>query len=263
MFVLGSTLSVADDGPNLLDDRFSLAIGSYVVDTDTEVRLDGRSGQGTRFDWEQTFGGGDANRLRLDGQWRFADRHKARFMVFTSSNTSSRRIGQNIDWGDETFPATANVKSEFGFGIYELAYEYAFLRRDKYEIAGSFGLHFTELELELSARASNSNGTLQADISEKGNVGAPLPVLGLRGQWALPWDLWLDVGAQYFALEIDNYDGSLSDLRATITWQPSRWLGIGIGYNRFSFDMDVDADRFSGSLDWTYAGPMLFYSATF
>lgn len=253
----------ADEAPNLLEDRLYLALGSYVVDSDTEVRLDGRTGQGTTIDWERTFGGGDVTRFRVDGQWRFADRHKARFMWFSSSRDASRTLEEDIDWGDETFPVNARVNGEFGFDVYELAYEYAFLRRENYEVSASIGLHYTSLELTLSARAAESGGTLNADISEKGSVGAPLPVIGLRGQWALPYDLWIDLGAQYFALSIDEYDGSLSDVRAMIVWQPRTWLGLGLGYNRFDVDVDVDKSRFEGSLDWTYQGPMLFYSASF
>jgi hypothetical protein len=251
------------EAPNLLDDRFYLALGSYIVDSDTEVRLDGRSGPGSSVDWERTFGGGDVTRFRVDGQWRFADRHKARFMWFSTSRDATRTLEEDIDWGDETFPLDARVNGEFSFDVYELAYEYALLRRETYEVSASIGLHYTSLELTMSARAQNSGGTLTADISETGSVGAPLPVIGLRGQWALPYDLWIDAGAQYFALSIDEYDGSLTDLRATVTWQPKTWLGIGLGYNRFNVDVDVDKSDFRGSLDWTYQGPMLFYSASF
>ncbi|MBP9592793.1 MAG: hypothetical protein KBE42_12010, partial [Steroidobacteraceae bacterium] len=134
---------------------------------------------------------------------------------------------------------------------------------ENYEVSGSFGLHYTELELTMSAKAESSGGTLTRDISQSGNIGAPLPVIGLRGQWALPYNLWIDAGAQYFQISIDEYDGNLTDLRATITWQPKTWLGIGLGYNQFSVDVDVEKDRFNGSLDWTYKGPMLFYSASF
>jgi hypothetical protein len=253
----------ADEAPNLLEDPFYLALGTYIVDSDTEARLDGRTGQGTSVDWERTFGGGDVTRFRVDGQWRFADRHKARFMWFSTSRDATRTLEEDIDWGDETFPVNARVNGEFGFDVYELTYEYAFLRRENYEVSASLGLHYTSLELTMSARAESSGGTLNADISEKGSVGAPLPVIGLRGQWSLPYDLWIDLGAQYFALSIDEYDGSLSDLRATVVWQPRTWLGIGLGYNRFAVDVDVDNDRFRGSLDWTYEGPMLFYSASF
>ena len=74
--------AVAEDAPNLLTIPFYLALGTYIVDSDTEVSLNGDSGQGTSVDWENTFGGGDVTRFRFDGQWRFADRHKARFMWF-------------------------------------------------------------------------------------------------------------------------------------------------------------------------------------
>jgi hypothetical protein len=58
----------AADSPNLLEQRFFVALGSYVVDTSTDVRLDGELDEGTRFDWEQSFGEGDVTRFRLDTQ---------------------------------------------------------------------------------------------------------------------------------------------------------------------------------------------------
>jgi len=90
-----------------------------------------------------------------------------------------------------------------------------------------------------------------------------LPVFGLRGLWQLPHNFYIDASAQYFALSIDEYDGSVTDYKVVVTWQPKPWLGIGLGYNQFGVDVDVDADNFNGSLDWTYRGPMLFYSAVF
>jgi hypothetical protein len=260
---LGPMAAGAEDAPNLLTNPFYVALGTYIVETDTDVTLNGSSGEGTRVDWENTFGSGEVTRFRLDGQWRFADRHKARFMWFDSSRDNSRTLEEEIDWGDETFPVSARTRAEFSFAVYELAYEYAFLRRDNYEVSASFGLHYTELELTLSAKAETSGGALEADITESGDVGAPLPVIGLRGLWALPYDLWIDAQAQYFALSIDEYDGSLTDLRLMLNWQPKTWLGIGIGYNQFSVDVDVEKNSFDGSLDWTYEGPMLFYSASF
>ena len=64
-------------------------------------------------------------------------------------------------------------------------------------------------------------------------------------------------------MSIDEYDGSLQDYRVAVVWQPGKWLGVGLGYNQFNVDVDVEKERFDGSLDWTYRGPMLFYSATF
>lgn len=261
--LLASPAALADESPNVLEDPWQLSLGTYIVDTDTEVSLNGNSQGGTNVDWENTFGGGEVTRFRIDGQWRFAERHKARFMWFSSSRSKSTTLEEDIDWGDETFPVNAKVDAEFNFDIYELAYEYSFLRRDTYELTGTFGLHYTELSLSLAAKASSSGGTLQGDIKEEGSVGAPLPVIGVRGLWQLPHHFWIDAQAQFFALSIDEYDGNLQDYKVMVNWQPKKWLGFGLGYNRFSVDVDVDSSSFNGSLDWTYSGPMFSYSAVF
>jgi len=256
-------VAAADESPDLLDDSWQLQLGSYSFNSDTEVQLNGDTQVGTAVDWETTFGDDDLMRLRIDGQWRFAERHKARFMWFNSSRTESTTLDRDIEWGGETFPADARVSGEFNFDIYELAYEYSFLRRDTYELNGSIGLHYTDLSWSLAARASSSGGALQADVKEEASVGAPLPVIGVRGLWQLPHQFWIDAHAQFFALSIDEYDGNLQDYKVTVLWQPRQWLGFGLGYNQFSVDVDVDADKFNGSLDWTYKGPMLTYSVVF
>jgi hypothetical protein len=261
--LMTAPVAMAGESPEVLNDPWQLSLGIFTLDTDTEVSLDGDTQAGTDVNWEDTFGSGDVTRFRVDGQWRFAERHKARFMWFSTSRSESETIQDEIVWGDETFPVNAKVDGEFDFDVYQLAYEYAFLRRDTYELNASIGLHYTELSLSLAAKAASSGGTLTADIKEDASVGAPLPVIGLRGLWQLPYHFWIDAQAQFFALSIDEYDGNLQDYKIMATWQPKKWLGIGLGYNRFTVDVDVDADRFNGSLDWTYEGPMLSYSAVF
>ena len=263
LVLFGTGAAMAADEPQPLDDTFALSLASFVLSSDTKVRVDGASSAGTEFDWEDTFGIGDATRFRVDGQWRFAERHKLRFLWFKNSNTRSKKFEQDIEWNGVVYPVNAKVKGEFDFDVYELAYEYSFLRRDTYEINGSIGLHYTDLGLALSAKAEISGGALEGDLKESASVGAPLPVIGLRGMWVLPHDFVIDATAQFFALSIDQYDGHLTDYKVTLTWQPKKWLGIGVGYNQFGVDVDVDDGDFKGSLDWTYRGPMLFYSATF
>jgi len=263
LLLLWTGATVAADKPQPLDDAFAVSLASFVLSSDTKVRLDGDTSAGTKFDWENTFGIGDATRFRVDGQWRFAERHKLRFLWFKNSNTRSKKFEQDIEWNGVVYPVSAKVKGEFDFDVYELAYEYSFLRRDTYEINGSIGLHYTDLGLALTAKAEASGGALEADLKESASVGAPLPVIGLRGMWVLPHDFVVDATAQFFALSIDQYDGHLTDYKIALTWQPKKWLGIGVGYNQFGVDVDVDEGDFKGTLDWTYRGPMLFYSATF
>jgi hypothetical protein len=260
---LSASPLAADAAPNLLVDPFQLSLGTFILDFDPTVRLDGEAETGTPVDWKRTFGGGDLSRFRIDGSWRFRDRHKLRAGWFNYSRTRSAVIDQEISWGDEVFPVDAEVQSQFDFDVYQLGYEYALRRRDSHELAASIGLHVTDLSASLSTRGSIEDGAAGEASAETGSATAPLPVIGLNGLWALPNDLWLNATAQYFYLSTGDYRGRIQDYRVTLTWQPHKWLGVGIGYDYFWLDVDADRPRFTGTLDWTYRGPMLFYSASF
>jgi hypothetical protein len=260
---LSASPLAADAAPNLLVDPFQVSFGTFILDFDPTVRLDGEAGTGTPVDWERAFGGGDLSRFRIDGSWRFRDRHKLRAGWFNYSRSRSAVIDQEISWGDSVFPVDAEVQSQFDFDVYQLGYEYALRRRDSHELATSIGLHVTDLSASLSARGSVGDSGPGKAGAETGSATAPLPVIGLNGLWTLPHDLWLNATAQYFYLKTGDYKGRIQDYRVTLTWQPQKWLGVGIGYDYFGLDVDVDRPRFTGTLDWTYRGPMLFYSASF
>ena len=265
VLLLGSPAAFADETPNLLTDSFQVALGTFIITSEPTIQLKGDTGNGDRVDFDEALGGGDSQRIRLDSFWRFGDsgRHKVKAIAFDMSRDNSRTFDRDIEWGGDVYPVGAEVDAEFSFTVIEVAYEYSFMRRDNFELDASIGLHYTDLSSSLKATAEASGGTLTGDISNSASVAAPLPVIGLRGIWDLSHNFWLDATAQFFALSIDQYDGNLQDYRVLVTWQPKKWLGIGLGYNRFSIDVDIDASNFDGSLDWTYSGPMLFYSASF
>ena len=258
VLLLAAPAALAEGEANLLDDRFEIALGTFGIDSQPTIELNGSAGS-ARVDFDKEIGGGDSFRARVDAQWRFAERHKVQFAAFGLNRSKERRIEQEIDWGDVTYPVDADVKFESDFYVIEGVYDYSFVQRDTWELGASIGLHWTHLEASLKASGTSSSGSL----SESASVDAPLPVIGLRGLWSLSHDFWFAGSAQFFALSINEYDGNLQDYRAFVTWQPRKWLGVGVGYERFKVDVDVDKSDFNGSLDWTYDGPMIFYNASF
>jgi hypothetical protein len=257
--LLSSPAVLAEDAPNLLTDTWQASIGTFGISSEPSVELRGESGGGSKVDFNEAIGGGDAYRFRLDGQWRWADRHKVRFSAFDLSRSKTRTIDEEIEWGDQVYPVNAKVDFEHDFYVIEAVYDYSFLRRENYEIAASAGLHWTGFSASLKVKATDTTAQRKEDAS----VDMPLPVFGLRGVWSLTHNFWLEAAAQYFALSIDEYDGNLQDYRIFVTWQPHKWVGFGLGYNAFKVDVDVDADNFNGSLDWNYDGPMAFYNVSF
>jgi hypothetical protein len=255
-------MSGSSKGPNLLEDAFQVSLGTYIVSADTTIRLDATNEDtGTTVDWDRVVGGGDASRFRLDGAWRFGDRHKLRAMWFDFSRSRTETLDREIEWGDEVFPVSAEATAKTRFSIYEVAYEYAFLKRETLELTGTAGIHWTQYKAELSATLNGASGTREASDSAK--LNAPLPVVGVRGLWRIHRNFWLDGAVQYFALQYDVYDGSILDTRIGVLWQPSKWVGIGLGYNRFDVDVDLDDNDFQGKFEWVYDGPQLFYNVSF
>jgi hypothetical protein len=263
--LLASPAAMAAEEANLLTDPFSFSLGTFIVQTDPTVQLNGDTSTGDKVDFNKAIGGADVTRIRLDGAWRFGDtdKHRLKGFVFDASRSRSETIDRDIEWGGNTYPVNAKVDFNFSFTIVELAYEYEFLKRDNYEIGASVGLHYTQFSAALKAKAAQSGGTLEGDLKNEGSVDLPLPVFGLQGTWQLPHNFWANLSGQFFSLTINEYSGDIQDYRATLIWQPSRWVGLGIGYDYFKVNVDVDKTDFKGSLDWKYDGPMIFYNVTF
>jgi hypothetical protein len=207
----------AQEGPDLLTDPFRVSLGGFILDSDVTVRLDGDTGLGTPVDWDDTFGGGDSTRFRLEGHWRFGERHALRGLYFTNDWDRSRTAENEIESQGEVCPVGARVKAEFSTDVYMLAYDYAFLKRDDYEVYAGIGLHYTSVSAGLSARISGEGGELDRSLKNEGSVDLPLPAIALGGLWRLPQDFWLSGSGQLFALEIDDYDGNLIDATLALT----------------------------------------------
>jgi len=247
-----------------IDQRFSVQLGAFLVDTDTSVRLDGTNNNfGTEVDFDDEFGLSDQTRFRVDGYWRFLDRHKLRFLYFDSRQSETRNISRTIDFGDTEFPVNAIVEASVQIQIIEVAYEYSFLRRENFELSGSLGLHNLSIEAGLSGTASSNAGQGGISESSEADGNGPLPVIGLRGIWALSDHFYFDLQAQFFAIQFENFDGSLEDYKVGFVWQPFRNAGIGIAYNGFRTTLDVEETRFNGRLRFEYAGPVAFFTLAF
>jgi hypothetical protein len=254
------------EGPDLLENPFMVSLGTYILNTDTDIRLDASNiDTGTEFNWESAFGGGDVSRFRLDGTWRFGDsgRHKLRGMWFDYTRTRTEAAEREIEWGEETFPVGLELTGEMKFSILEVAYEYAFLRRENLELTGTAGIHWTQFKTTLSATLETPEGGGTREASRSAKLDVPLPVIGGHALWRMGGDFWLDANVQIFSLSYDVYDGRVIDSRIGVLWQPKDWVGVGIGYNRFDVDIDVEKNSFRGSLEWIYDGPQIFYSVSF
>jgi hypothetical protein len=254
---------------HLLNDKWVIQAGTFILSSSISANLNGNANlEGRSIDFDHDFGSnGDVNVLRGGVLWRWKPRHHLKFEYFHNRITRTRTLDKDIAWGDYNFLAGGQVSFKDTFTVYELSYEYAFLRRPTYEVAAAAGIHFLDQKLNLSGNATvtQSDGTVQAATfqSSASHLPAPLPVIGMRGGWAFAPNWYLEGAAQVFKVKISAYDGSWWDLRGGVTWMYNRHVGISAGYEKFIVHVNVDKANFNGSANTSYQGLLANVTATF
>ncbi len=244
-------------------DAFKIQLGGFLLSsiktTFSLTDADGNGGQ--EVDFKKDLGGNSSlNVFRLDGEWRFADRHKILFTYYDLNQTASRVIDKEIEWGGEIYPINTTINTQFKTTIYKLDYGYNFFKSENrnHELNGLIGFHITSFKTAISEAARGS--------SEGVSVTAPLPVVGLEWKAKLTEKLTSKVSFEYFGVSLDNkYTGNLSDFQALLEYRLNGNWSLGGGYNRYTMRATVKGDggRLKLSTRHSYNGLMLFASTHF
>ncbi len=240
------------------DERFSISLGVFVTDRDTDTRLDatGTTDTGTDINFEKDLALDSSDTVfRLDGYFRFAEKHRIDFSVFDLSRDASTPINRDIQFGDTQFTIDTTVDTNADLSIYKAAYTYSFMQRDKGYLGATAGLYVADAKVTLSESTLGQSAV--------GDVTAPLPVIGLRGQYELA-DRWtFRASGEFFFIEYEDIDGSLVDLYAGVDYRVLDNLSVGLAFNSVTIDVDSANDDFLGALNWRYTGGLLFLKFDF
>lgn len=240
-----------------MDDRFSVSLGMFFTDRDSRMSLDGEvPNSGTDIDLEGDLGLDSSGTVfRMDGYFRFNERHRIDFSAFDLSRNGSKQIDEELVWDGEIYPIDVLIKSSFDMSIYKLAYTWSFMQRDNGYLGATAGLHIVDIGTSISAESIGQ--------SSRGGATAPLPVFGLRGQYDFSEKWSLRGSAEFFVFEYENYSGSLHDIYAGIDYQFSRHVAFGVGINIVGLNVGVAETNFDGDLKWRYGGGLLFLKFDF
>ena len=251
-----SYLAAPAAADSLDDDRFSLSLGVFITDRNTKARFDSSLGDGTDIDFEKDLGLNSSDSVfRVDGYVRFSERHRADFSVFDLSRKNSNQIEKEIQWGDTLYSIDTVVESDNGLSIYKAAYTYSFLNGEDGYLGATLGIYVADWKVSIEEETTG--------LAEVGDLTAPMPVIGLRGEYALS-DRWsFRASGEFFFVEYDNVDGSLVDIYAGFDYSIRDHLSLGIGFNRVTINVDSTKSSFGGALDWQYSGALAFLKFDF
>ncbi len=227
-------------------ERGSIVFGAFITNRDTTTRLDSDLGSGTNIDLESDLGlDTSLTVFRLGGDVWVGERHRFDAAVFDLSRSATRRIEETIEFGDEIFDIDTTVTSENDLSIYKFDYTYALFNRSRGYFGLTGGLYVASTKLSLS------EPTLGRAESE--SLTAPLPLIGIRGDYDVTDRVSLTFASQWFSIDTGDVSGSLRDVYIAGDYRISDRWSLGLAYNDLIMRVDADdGSGFRGSLDWGY-----------
>jgi hypothetical protein len=207
---------------------------------------------------------------RFDGYWRFADRHRIYFGYYNLDRSASKVLTKDIGpiqipslGVNDTILAGSNVNVDAKWEVFILGYDYSFYKTDTVEVAGLIGLNVAQLGTKLSGTLITSgHGTLTGETAGS-TITAPLPAIGLSGDWALD-DRWRIRGhAGAFKITINNVDAKVVDASVAGEYRVYGNIWGGLGYSLLNASAEKNDGSSDASLDWRTGGLQLYASMLF
>ena len=251
-FVLAGAVRVGAE-EDVLPDTFMLRLGGYhAANADTIMRLDANQlPVGTYIDFHDTLGGDTTTTVfRMDGLYRFNDKHGIGISWYALRFTGSTVLGQDIDWGGHPITAGVQVDSKLNFDVYKINYQYSVYHNDKVELGASVGLHIMRISAGITA-----NGKSQGDEA----VTAPLPEIGLFADYKFTPRFSAFYNYQWFFINYqDKVKGGLQDFLFGLEYRVIRNVALGVAYNRFAVNLKAQQDTTTLYLNTNWNGGMLY-----
>ncbi|MBW1818802.1 MAG: hypothetical protein JRJ60_16810 [Deltaproteobacteria bacterium] len=249
------------------EEKFQFYGGAFFPAFDTSLRVDNKTlGEGTDVNLEDDLNFDESETtFYVSGYWRFASRHRVGVGFFRFSRDAGATLNEQIQIGDEIFPVGAGINSEFDFNIIPVNYAYSFMKREKFELAGTVGLHWFNMTFKVKGNASLGTEDLDAEVKAKAD--APLPLLGLKFDYFFTprWTAGVLAEAFYLSASSDtfSFSGSLFNFRLSTEYWIWNNVGVGGAINYFNLNVDVKDDEWRGEFDYNYWGPQIYMVVRF
>ena len=242
----------AEEGYGPGQDKWKFALGGYFPSVDTKVKIDGTE-IGDNLDLEGLGLSSDESLWRLDGYWRFAQKHRLAFGYYGFDRDGSIGISDQIEIGDIVIPVDAYVSTELKLDFYTIQYMYSYLQGEKWELSAGLGAYWVDLGFSIGATA-DINGNPIGNFVESTDFNGPLPFLALGFEYYIT-EKWLAiVNGGYFQLEVGDIDGKMATVAAKLEYQFTKRWGLGVGYSGFKFDVDIEDNNLRSTIEYTYHG---------
>jgi hypothetical protein len=252
--------SHADDYFSPTDDRVRISLGAMYVSSATTIRADSSAGiQGTYITAEDQFGLGKWNfEPKFEAMVRVDTRQRLSFDYFTLDRSGNATLtGNAIVFRNVVFLPGDPLQTQLSLRTLGLTYGYSFWHSETLEIAGTVGVHATDI----SAIAKVETPTRH--IIQTEDQAGPVPTVGIDVTWVASKRFYFDGRAQYLTAHVNNLDGSLGiyEFDALYRYRPN--VSFAVGYTDIRAHFASTQATQSGFFDFSTKGPEMFFRIAF
>jgi hypothetical protein len=238
-------------------ERFKLRIGDFLIDRfDTTARFDSnRFPIGTLIDLEENFNVESSETvLRIDGFYRFNNRHRIDWTYYRSRRSGTAVATQDYMIGDPddpeggfVIPTDSRIQTQWDFDLLKVGYAWSFLNKRRYEMFIGTGLNIRNLDIAISYQAAISTFGAEDSFNSEGLI--PLPTAVIGGRWNLT-EKWQSIFRyELFMLEVGDYKGTQQDFQLLFEHSTFKHVGFGLGINTVNINMRAQDETFRGEFD--------------
>ncbi|KRD61233.1 hypothetical protein ASE40_06705 [Flavobacterium sp. Root935] len=241
--------------------RFKVTAGAFFPVNNTEVEVGSNNGSfGNLIDFEKDLGFNKSSVSFMGTfEWRISRRSRLGAEYYYLSRSATKTLQKEIEFGDHVYPVDATVSAFMDNHIARITYSYAFISKPKYEIGALIGAHvlFGDVGMRLEG------ATIEAEYKDNFDFTAPLPDIGLFGEFVLGRKVGLYANINYFAIKINDFDGRLLSYNLSVLYNVYQNFSLTAGYTGLNIRVDVEKERLNGFFKWGYNGPTITATYSF
>jgi outer membrane scaffolding protein for murein synthesis (MipA/OmpV family) len=236
---------------------FDLRVAAFFTDITSKISRDTSDGvPGTEVDLEEILGTpSTGTALEVDALWRTGLHHQFELGYFELVRDGSSTLEEDLEFGDELYPAGTVVDSQVDYSSLRLGYTFFLMRDGQKELGIMAGLHLSELAVNVRADTG--------DQLEKSRSNTPLPVVGVNGALFFGDRTTLRARIHIFRTDFDQHEGSLNYAALDLERLVGSRTRLGIGYNLYATRLKSRDESLNGTLKIRHHGPVLYVTAGF
>lgn len=260
--VMPTTASAQSDGDYhpFLSNKFQIGIGVFAPKKSFQIQVDGED-PGGNVDFEESLRVDDSESTpSLDFRWRFGEKWSFWGQYWKVNSEGGSVLTEDVHWEDLVFKEGSYANAGVDLTVARMFFGRTMMSSSRYEFGLGAGLHWMDFGAFLEGEIIGEGGSTEF---QRGTVDASFPLPNVGAWYMYSWSAkWVaNARIDWLSVSIGDYSGGLWSASAGINYQAFKNVGIGLSYNNFDLNVDVDKDTWHGKVETRQHGPRLTLTA--